>query len=421
MRLSSRSVVLASLIAVGATGLVGCGGGDTGKGESDITDVPQTPVERQAIGNCWLYAQASWVESMHLAATGDELDISQSYWTYWHWYGEILDGYGDEIATGGNQWTANAIAAERGLMNEADFVGEDTTSEMSSRQSSALNAVNLELKEGGRLASSSARNDPATVRQVLDEAWQLSDEVKGLLDQVFGSDGRQTIDDGASVEGTSIIAADDLEVAYTERKTDPDAPTLKATNLSVAMKEWRDASYPNSGSNLASKRRQFQIRVQKALHDRQPVVVTWNVDFNAMESRMNDLRGSFNMTTLDELGPGRQGGHMTVMEDYQADTEEFGTLAAGVTLDPENEEDAAKLEAALLPSTTLSFIRIKNSWGGFRDDRASAPGFPGYHDLYLDYLNGPLQWCPDVTATKTDSNCTGRQPGLRTVALPPGY
>ena len=124
---------------------------------------------------------------------------------------------------------------------------------------------------------------------------------------------------------------------------------------------------------------------------------------------------------MGELGPCRQGGHMTVMEDYQADTEEFGTLAAGVTLDPENEEDAAKLEAALLPSTTLSFIRIKNSWGGFRDDRASAPGFPGYHDLYLDYLNGPLKWCPDVTATKTDANCTGRQPGLRTVSLPPGY
>lgn len=420
MRLSSRSVLL-SLVAVGALGLVGCGGDDAGRDSNDIADVPQTPVERQAIGNCWLYAQASWVESMHLTATGDELDISQSYWTYWHWYGEILGGYGDEIATGGNQWTANEIAAERGLMNEVDFVKEDSTSEMSSRQSSALDAVNREMKEGGKLASYEQRSDPATVRQVLDEAWKLSDEVKEQLDKVFGADGKQTIDRGASVEGTSIIAADDLEVEYTERKTDKNAPTPKKTNLTQAMADWQNASYPSSGSNLDKRRRDFQIRIQKALHDRQPVVVTWNVDFNAMESRQNDLRGSFNMTTLGEMGPGRQGGHMTVMEDYQAETQEFGTLAAGVTLDPENEEDAAKLEAALLPSTSLTFIRIKNSWGGFRDDRASAPGFPGYHDLYLDYLNGPLKWCPDVTGTKTASNCTGKQPGLRTVALPPGY
>ena len=29
-------------------------------------------------------------------------------------------------------------------------------------------------------------------------------------------------------------------------------------------------------------------------------------------------------------------------------------------------------------------------------DRAAAQGFPGYHDLYMDYLNGPITWCPSA-------------------------
>src|SRR5262249_19358714 len=153
----------------------------------------------------------------------------------------------------------------------------------------------------------------------------------------------------------------------------------------------RETAYPTSGSasSLASKRRSFQIRVQKALHDRQPVVLTWDVDFNAMENYDPTLRGSFNMTTLKRAGgPGRQGGHMTVLEDYEAVTKDFGTLKAGVTLDPTNAADKAKLDAALLSTTVVKFFRIKNSWGASRDDRAFAANFPGYHDLYMDYLNG---------------------------------
>jgi hypothetical protein len=289
---------------------------------------------------------------------------------------------------------------------------------MSSRQKDALATMNRELKDG-RLADSSKREDAELVRQVLDEAWELTPEVREQLDRVFGKDASKTLRSGASTDGTSIISPDDFDVAYTERETDADEATLKKTNLSVAMDEWSTANYPSSGD---TNRRSFLIRVQKALHDRQPVVITWDVDFNAMESGDNELRGSFNLTTLENAGgPGNQGGHMTVFEDYEAETEEFGLLKAGETLDPENADDQAKLEAALLPSTKIKFMRIKNSWGGFRDDRASAPGFPGYHDLYLDYLNGPLKWCPSVEGAKTSSNCTGSTVPLNDVMLPPGY
>jgi hypothetical protein len=111
---------------------------------------------------------------------------------------------------------------------------------------------------------------------------------------------------------------------------------------------------------------------------------------------------------------------MTVLEDYAADTEEFGLLEAGVTLDPADPDDAAKLEAALLDSTEIKLLRTKNSWGANRPDREFAPGFPGYHDLWMDYLNGPIAFCPGED-NPTVENCTGESTPLREVLLPPGY
>ena len=111
---------------------------------------------------------------------------------------------------------------------------------------------------------------------------------------------------------------------------------------------------------------------------------------------------------------------MTVLHDYQATTVEYGLLKAGETLDPNDPEDAAKLDALLLDSTEIEFLRIKNSWGSLRPDRGFAPGMPGYHDLYMDYINGPIAWCPSVD-DKTEENCTGTSTPFRTVMLPPGY
>lgn len=416
MRFLSWSRSLLTAAALACTSLVaGCDG--TGSETSDITDVPQTAVERQSIGNCWLYATASWLESMHLTATGEEFDTSQSYLTYWHWYDEIINGFGDEIETGGSESVAFQIIRERGVIREADFIPEDTVGEMSNRQKTALDKVNQELKTG-RLKDSSARTNRKLVRQVLDEAWGLSPEVRTMLTTAFGSTGKRTYLTSATSKGTKIIRAKDFAVQYTERKTDPSVATVKNTTLKVALDEWRTVSYPFS----ASERRKFQIRTQRALHDRQPVIITWLVDFNAMEGKQGELQGSFNLDTLKASGrPGRQGGHMTVLEDYEATTQEFGLLEAGVTLDPTIPADKAKLDAALLTSTQIKFWRVKNSWGAFRDDRASAPGFPGYHDLYQSYLDGPIAWCPDAAEPKSSSSCKFTAEPFENVILPPGY
>jgi hypothetical protein len=204
-------------------------------------------------------------------------------------------------------------------------------------------------------------------------------------------------------------------VKYTARVDD--RTETREGSLIDAINEWRTVRTPFDDSQ----RREFYRRVQRALHDRQPVVITWDVDFNALENDEGDRQGSFNLTTLQESGgPGRQGGHMTVLEDYEAETEEFGTLAAGVTLDPNDPADAAKLEAAMLDGTKITKLRTKNSWGANRPDREFAPGFPGYHDLWTDYLEGPIDWCPDED-NKTEENCTGESTPLRAVLLPPGY
>lgn len=376
-----------------------------------ITDVNHSAVERQSIGNCWIYAQASWVESM-VQSAGDQLDAAQSYWTYWHWFDQVTGSFRpSEIQTGGFQFTANQIVLDRGLMQEGDFVPEDTEDEMSARQSSALSRINQALSQGEFDGADGLR-----VRQIFDEAWELSPEVRAQLDQAFGEDGEATLRQGASLSGTDIIDPETVSVRFTQRVSGQ--TQVRDATLVDAIDEWNNARYPFDTSG----RRAFLRRVQLALHDRQPVVITWDVDFNALENAEGERQGSFNLQTLDEAGgPGRQGGHMTVLEDYAADTEEFGLLEAGVTLNPGSSADAAKLAAALLDSTQIKLLRVKNSWGSERPDREFAPGFPGYHDLWLDYMNGPIRYCPDVEETKTEENCTGETVPLREVLLPPGY
>lgn len=413
--------LLGSLLALSTVGFFGCDS-DTGETDSvsdDITNPSQGDVRRQAIGNCWLYAAASWAEGMHVSATEETQQLSQSYWTFWHWFDEVQNGWGDEIQTGGSTWVSNQIINERGLMLEADFVKEDAVAEMSSRQASALEKMNREVKAGGRLDSYESKQDKKLVLDILIEAWQLDEDVAAAIRSTFGEDGSRTFDGGdADAEGTLITAPSAYQVAYPERVTDPEVATWKTTTLDVAISEHRTRSYPTG----ADDRRAFQIRMQRILHDGASPVVTWNVDFNAMESSDPERMGSFNLQTLEDAGgPGREGGHMTVLHDYQVVTEEFGLLQAGVTLDPENADDAAKLAAALLPSSEVQFFRIKNSWGKLRSDRGSAPGMPGYHDLYVDYMNGPIRWCPSVEGTKTEENCRGTTVPFREVLMPPGY
>ena len=52
---------------------------------------------------------------------------------------------------------------------------------------------------------------------------------------------------------------------------------------------------------------------------------------------------------------------------------------------------------------------------------------PGYHDLWMNYLDGPMAWCPEAEEKTAEdgsivkANCDGTTYPLRDVYLPPGY
>jgi hypothetical protein len=421
----TRWLTLASMIALASGAAVGCSASSdvatddaTGSSTDDITSVDQAAVKRQSIGNCWLYATTGWLEALNKAETGTELNTSESWLTYWHWYEQLANGSArSEVSTGGSWGTAADLILRYGVTLEKDFIAEEANSEMSYRQSSALDAVNASLKSGA-LKDAVARRDRAAIRKELDKAWQLDPAVSAKLDAVFGPSVSKTLDKAYASEapGNGIIRAQDFPV----RLKDPSSGEMVKATLADALGKrtsywgpregkfvWNDESYPSDPAG----RRAFLKRVQAALHDQMPVILSWRVDFNALTADSH-----FSYDELQRRGPGRQGGHMTVMHDYEAtNVPGFGTLKAGEQATPE------QMKAALDDQTQISFIRVKNSWGGIRPDRWNSAAIAGYHDLDMKYLNGPIKECEETEGAPTPDQCTGSTVPLWDVTLPAGY
>lgn len=419
----ARYSVLAACFAVSSTLAAGCSlaaeddleEDGIGASEDPIVDIDHSKVKRQSIGNCWLYATASWAESLAKSAPGArELDMSESYWTYWHWFDQIANGgAATEINTGGWYTTAAEIITRYGIYSEGSFIASEATDEMSRRQSTALTKMNQSLKSGA-LSTPEARRDRALVRRELDAAWELAPNVVKQLNRVFGAAVTRTLDKSTvSTRFTSIKRAGDIKVSLRDPQTkEPVVATLQDalgtrssswSTYRAGRYAWQGTGYPSS----AAARRSLLARVQRAMHDRQPVIMSWYVDFNAL-----DASGRF---AAPPSKPGRQGGHMVVVEDYQInDVPGFGRLLAGV-----DEMRPEALDAALSPAANIEFIRVKNSWGTYRVDRQFV--LPGYHDLYMEYLNGPIQQCKqkDDDTGSTD-DCRDAAP-LNDFILPPGY
>jgi hypothetical protein len=393
---------------------------DDGANTEDFTDVNHSDVKRQSIGNCWLYATASWSESLAKSASADDKapNFSESYWSYWHWFEQIVNGNTaskNEVSTGGSFGTAAELISRYGVVTEADFIPEEADAEMSLRQSSALSAINDALKNGA-LKDPAVRRDRGLVRKELDKAWRLRPEMTAVLDKVFGDRVSRTLDKSPSANaGTFVKRAAEIPIVQADAKTHQ--PVRATLADAIGRKNgffgrsgplaWQEASYPSE----PKARREFLKRVQRALHDNVPVIISWYVDFNSL-----DGQGRF---FEPPTAPGHQGGHMTVMEDYEIDdVPGFGTLKAGVL----NTDPNAR-EAALSDEAKILFFRVKNSWGSFRPDRQFA--LPGYHDLYMAYLNGPVKRCPELPSGQPDTSdnlgkCFDWVP-FQTVVMPPGY
>jgi hypothetical protein len=391
-------------------------GDDSAATEQPVTEVENTQVKRQSIGNCWLYATVSWIESLHKSVSGESLNVSESYLTYWHWFDQIANGggYTTEISTGGSWSTAAGLIDRYGVMLEADFIPAEANSESSARQSSALNAINASLKTGV-LKDAAARRNRTTIRKELDKAWGLSPTIVKNLDNAFGTKVDKTLSSKTPSKTLGLVKrASDISVSYTDGPgAEAQTRTLKDAIGNGSWSRtgehvWEEVNFPYEDGQ---ERRDFYKRVQRALADRHPVVISWFVDFNALTPT-----AAFSKTYLDGKGPGRQGGHMTIVTDYEIDgVPGFGTLKAGTPATPE------QLTAALDDKAIIKFLRVKNSWGAERPDRVPASQLAGYYDLNADYLAGPNKKCTEVNGTSDPKQCTEGGAALWDVVLPPGY
>jgi hypothetical protein len=300
-----------------------------------------------------------------------------------------------------------------GIPDAGDFIPPEATEIRSARQETALAAINESLKNGA-LKDRAARRDRALVKKEMDKAWALDASVVKWMDAAFGADVSSTLERAtATPEGVPLHRANELaaklknpDTGEWQAATVADAMGRRSSSWNIYSRDgalaWNTASYP-SATNPKS-RRDLQKRIQRALNDHQPVVLSWYVDFNAL-----DAQGRF---FAPPATPGSQGGHMVVMQDYEVDdVPGFGTLPAGV-----NETRPEALQAALADEAVVKFFRIKNSWGNYK-----SPVVAGYHDLYMTYLNGPLKQCEtDANEHPILDKCHDAVP-FEEVVLPAGY
>lgn len=374
------------LVSAAALGLVlSCQDPKTSPSEPKVTSVTHSPVKRQSIGNCWLYAHASWLESMLKSTTGGDVNVSETYWTYWDMYQKLLRNEPipeDELNTGGTWRLSKSIIEEYGWVNEEDFIPEEKDKTLSRSQACAEAYILEQGREGGTLFTQ--ERSPELLRTELDKAFSCNGRYKFDMNAAFAK--RTKAEDTLLVDQKSGVEK----------------------SLKTWLSEWREASVSGGNSYAAyegkklpseaelARFKKLEQRIKKALNDHQPVVLSWFVSFNAANKE-----GLFNLSSLAAKGElGSSGGHMIVLHDYTVrNVPGVGSLGEG---------DLSDADKALALDGDLEYLVVKNSWGADRPDRPWLRN--GYSRLSWDYLLGRYE------------NDSGAFPTfIRGVVFPPGY
>lgn len=374
------SVVSASLV------MAACGVAHTQEtvSQTQTVDLPQSQVKWQSIGNCWSYAVMGWAESIVLRETSKELNFSESFMTYTHFRDQLLSGV-EQVETGGSWDHARNLIARYGMMLEADFIPAESEETFSKVQKAALDALNLSLKEGVLSKDKSTKTVDAELQKAFN--IKLTAEIK-----------------------KKIFAASSVKLKGRE-------------TLNTKLNSWSDRVWPASWGSAPSEQAQlpqtFELnvsqksmlaRVKKALNKHEPVVMSWFVDFNAMNNE-----GIFNKKSLDLLKEGRQGYHMTVIEDYLV--EGIHPVTGKKFSIGEGEATAEEKLLAEQYGNVVAFI-VKNSWGGAeRLDRSSYNrlGQKGYHRLDASYL---FSWLAELSEDE-EKSFVRTTTAITSFALPP--
>lgn len=402
-----RTWAAASSVAVLA--LTGCvaSSDDTASDDDAVTNIPQTAVQRQTIGNCWLYSTIGWIESMELSTTGQARKLSEDWLTYWSWYElitdpSIVDAYyrftDDRIETGG-WYEISSHLVERYGVADAPFKAVNI--------SQALTKVRAAFAHGGPLSSLAAQTDGARVRAVLDDAFGLPQATRAAIDGVFDKNGARPVDASPQRAGARralglrapsevTILLPNPQTHAKERRTLLDA----VGHDSISLRDLIDGRAARSGPYawhavsapvVFGDYREWVRRLQRALNDGYAVPANWFAD----QSRSSD-RTHFYGT------PKTTGRHASLITDYQAENVPgFGELKLGV---PETRPQA--LANSLADGVQVTFIRLKNSWGQVGVSGGPTFSLPGYVDLADSYYSSK----PDYV-----------ERGVYQIYLPAGY
>ncbi|RZA27448.1 MAG: hypothetical protein EOP10_00055 [Proteobacteria bacterium] len=403
--LLSLPLVLATILLASCEGKI-----SEAVSETHITNVAHTSSKRQSIGNCWLYAQATWLESLILSSDNTKVNVSETYWTYWFFF-EMLQkkptlGEDEELATGGSWPVSSRIIQKYGWVEEKDFLPNSEASDMSIAQMCAEDYLTKALRNPNHIL----RNPNLTDNQIKDE-----------LHKAFSCDGAsQDVRDHAYLVGMPWVShfelpnMDELKTQAKAAKETriKDAKTGETSNLAELLYDWQSLGMPRvsqfEGKKLPSttsmvEYRKIEQKIKRALNDNVPVVLAFFVSFEAP-----DKDGIFNLNTLAKAGHlGSTGGHMVIGKDYTAmnvpdvDFNRLGESNNGVDFSAELKEKAYQADT--------DYIVIKNSWGTNRSDRPWITD--GTSRLSWDYL----------TKTYYDEKDGVFYPFLRGMVLPSAY
>lgn len=409
-----RSARWLSVLGLAALAAVGCAPAEGAPASSadDVTSVPASRVKEQLIGNCWIYATLGWVESMHLAQTNEELNLSESYLTYLHWFIRIttddqhlMDKAGDFMTGDFFGWGAEIIR-RYGLMDDAAFISTEASVDRSTRQEAALKMVDKALKPGGTLATSEARKDKRKVRELLDQAFALPPALKAKMTRAFGADLAKTRQNGAVLEkgfrdpATMIAAktasgrAITLDQAIGELDPDRVVTPMRDRGERRGPDAWQYVPFGKTPAERAA----TTLRLKKALNKGYSVPIDW---YPAWAS-MRDSDASFH----EPINLAKKGGwHASLVNDYQIDVPGHGVLPVG-----EPVTDPKLLEKSLAPNATIQLLRFKNSWGREVGPLAAR----GYTDATWAYLTTDF----DRTAIDYDEK-PERGAAIDALVLPP--
>lgn len=381
----------ALIVATMGIGAVACKSRGYNPNESNTksTHIPVSSAKRQALGNCWLYATSSWLESFLLMAThGKEYNISESYFLYRIYEMRLKASkqeWPEEIYAGGEWHEVVDLINRFGIMKEGDFIPEEANDALSETQARATEYINDSMRQG----LLSKDNSDEAIEHELDEAFHVNRD---------------------ALEG-KIITADQIEIS-------------PGHVLREELKHWKEHAFdfegPPEGAQLPRRAKLTQsaqrllIEIKDHLNQKHPLLANWWIDFNGL-----DEHGILSAKTLSKNGgAGAGGAHMTNLVDYVA----TGKTPQGLPFETDEGAVSKQLQDYALRYGDIKYLVMRNTWGAFRDDRPDYESRDpqqkhtrGFQRLEADYL---FSWLP-VTRENSDRN--GGIPyitGIYSIVLP---